>query len=155
MPVNGGPQEYLTQSLNELCGFLAAYGCIFTIKPSSAAILALVMADYLCDAFGTERDALNLYRKSTAILVIALITTINCLGNKSSVLATKSLLACKVVAISLVIGTGFVVLVHPNTSRHWKQPEHRSRGLSDYADATLAAMWSYSGWETVGQALFA
>lgn len=146
MPVNGGPQEYISNNLNELTGLFAAYGCIFIIKPSSAAILALVIAEYLCAAFSLEG---RFVQKLASLCIVAAITTVNCLGNRISGLTTKAFLACKVIAISAVILAGLVVLICPGSHDHLGNPQYRSRKLSDYADATLSAMWSYSGWETV------
>jgi solute carrier family 7 (L-type amino acid transporter), member 6 len=152
LPFNGGPQEYLAYCFNDLCGFLASWACIFTVKPCSAAILALVVSDYICDTLRLERGPLDLTRKLVALLAICLVATVNCTGNKLSNIATKSLLACKIFGLGFVIIMGFAALIARSSSLPVAPRELKSLSrpdLSKYTDATLLAMWAYSGWEAV------
>lgn len=155
LPVNGRPQEYLTYCFGELYGFLASFGCIFAAKPCSTAILAVFISDYLCSAFGVSLDGpLNIsIRKMMAVLVVAVVAAVNCIGNKSSNAMSKILLACKLVGVGFVIGSGLIFLIFPFSppnSPSSPEPVAPLRSdLSVYIDAILSAMWAYSGWETV------
>ncbi|KAK0701444.1 amino acid permease-domain-containing protein [Apiosordaria backusii] len=157
LPINGGPQEYLAYCFSDLFGFVASWGCIFTVKPCSAAVLALSIAEYACDALalvpeaGSDTPSSERYRKTAALLVVALVTAINCAGNHLSNLSTKILLACKVGGVGFVIIMGFAVLVSSHISSSptvAANVEPVSPDLGSYTDALLAAMWAYSGWET-------
>jgi amino acid transporter len=152
MPVNGGPQEYLTHCFNDLLGFLASWACIFTVKPCSAAILALFVSDYVCGAFGLAEGTHDFARKSAALSVIALVAGVNCTGNKVSNIATKSTLACKILGVGFVIVVGLAVLMIPSASPSIVPSQLDSLpqlGPGNYTDAILSAMWAYSGWDTV------
>lgn len=154
LPVNGGPQEYLTYCFNDLFGFLASWACIFTVKPCSAAILALFISGYICDAFGFEENTFDFGKKLAALLIIALVATINRTGNKFSNIATKTALACKIFVVGFVIVAGLMTLIFsrdpasPSAAPFEPKPVLQP-GLSNYTDATLSAMWAYSGWETL------
>ncbi|KAK4196659.1 amino acid transporter [Triangularia verruculosa] len=158
LPINGGPQEYLAYCFSDLFGFVASWGCIFTVKPCSGAVLALSIAEYACDALalvpeaGSGTPSSDRYLKTAALLVIALVTAINCAGNHLSNLSTKILLACKVGGVGFVIIMGFAVLVSSHISSSptvAANVEPVSPDLGSYTDALLAAMWAYSGWETL------
>lgn len=152
LPFNGGPQEYLSYCFSNLYGFLASWACIFTLKPCSAAILALVVADYVCDALSLARGLFDYVPKLIAVSMITLVTVVNCTGNKLSNIVTKSLLACKIFGVASIIILGFAVLIGRRLSPSVVLTELKSPprpGLSNYTDATLLAMWAYSGWEAV------
>ena len=152
MPVNGGPQEYLAHCFNDLLAFLASWACIFAVKPCSAAILALTIADYLCDAFTIDNRMFGLASKLIALLVLGMVTIINCFSTYAGNVVTNSLLVCKIFGIGFVIVMGFGALIFPSapSSTVPSQLESLSGpGLGNYTDATLSAMWAYSGWETV------
>jgi len=158
LPFNGGPQEYLAHCFGDLLGFITSWVCIFGIKPCSAAILALFIADYVCGSAAISPAAagdidVSWDRITVALLVVALVTVVNCTGNRLSNISTKILLACKVISVGLIILAGFAVLVFPNLAA----PEPSDPGMppdgpldsTSYVDALVAAMWAYSGWEVV------
>lgn len=161
LPFNGGPQEYLAHCFGDLLGFITSWVCIFGIKPCSAAILALFIADYVCGSAAISPatpggiDA-SWDRVAVALLVVALVTVVNCTGNRLSNISTKILLACKVISVGLIILVGFVVLVFPNLAAPEPSdpnvPPDVPLDSTSYVDALVAAMWAYSGWEVVSRA---
>lgn len=150
MPLNGGPQEYLAYCLSDTVGFLASLGMIYVVMPCSAAVLTLFVSDYASDALGFQ-DVSSLHRKLGALAVIVVLSAVNCAGNTQSKVVTKTLLACKVLGIVLILGLGLSLLVRPGdwppVAREPARPLHPS--ISAYTDAVLQALWAYSGWETV------
>jgi amino acid transporter len=152
LPFNRGPQEYLSYCFSDLYGFFASWACAFTLKPCSAAILALVVTDYVCEVLSLARGPFDYVPKLVAISMIALVTVVNCMGNKLSNIVTKSLLVCKIFCVASIIILGFTVLIGPRFSPSVVLMELKSPprpGLRNYTDATLLAMWAYSGWEAV------
>lgn len=154
MPVNGGPQEYVAYCFGDRCGFVVSWGCVFAVKPCSTAILALFVAEYVCDALGSVTGSLELEKKVAALVIIAAVSAVNCTGNRLSDASTKFLLACKMAGVGFVIFAGFAALVYPPL-RSDAQPvplKHAPLTLprtGSYTDAVVAAMYAYSGWETV------
>ncbi|KAK0639569.1 amino acid/polyamine transporter I [Cercophora newfieldiana] len=148
LPVNGGPQEYLAYCFGDLFGFLTSWGCIFGVKPCSSAILALFIADYVCEAANIAH-----YNRLVALAVVALVTAVNCAGNRLSNVSTKVLLGCKTIGVGFVIVMGFAVLLFPQLSPSPEPslpPEPPAHKSGNYVDALVAAMWAYSGWEVLG-----
>ncbi|KAJ6258203.1 hypothetical protein Dda_7122 [Drechslerella dactyloides] len=154
MPMNGGPQEFLTICFSDLCGFVAGWACIFVAKPCSGAMLALILSDYLCDAAGLSSGGPIISRKMVAFCIVLSTAIVNCLGNKQSNAITKLSLACKLISVGFVLVMGLSVLIFPDwstpTSPYTSMPTHGSQlPLGSFADAILVAMWAYSGWETL------
>ncbi|KAK1830663.1 amino acid transporter [Podospora conica] len=159
LPFNGGPQEYLAHCFGDLLGFITSWVCIFGIKPCSAAILALFIADYVCGSAAISPaaaggGAAGWDRVTVALLVVTLVTVVNCTGNRLSNISTKVLLACKVIGVGFIIIVGFAVLVFPSLGA--AEPNDPSIVPPDvpvystsYVDALVAAMWAYSGWEVL------
>jgi hypothetical protein len=112
----------------------------------------LVVADYVYDVQGIARGPFDYVPKLVAISMIALVTLVNYMGNKLSNIVTKSLLECKLFCVASIIILGFTVLIGPRFSPSVVLAELKSPprpGLRNYTDATLLAMWAYSGWEAV------
>lgn len=152
MPFNGGPQYYLAFCFNDTIGFLASWACIFAVMPCSAAVLALVIADYLTAAIGTADGLYQLVSKLIALAVLAVVTIINCIGNKASSGVTNFFLLCKITGIGFVIIMGFATLVtshQPSSTSSTVPLPSVKHDIGSLTDATLSAMWAYSGWETV------
>ncbi|KAK0622616.1 amino acid/polyamine transporter I, partial [Immersiella caudata] len=149
LPVNGGSQEYLAHCFGDLFGFLTSWGCIFGVKPCSSAILALFIADYVCEAADIVA-----YNTVVALVVVAVVTAVNCTGNRLSNVSTKVLLGCKTIGVGFVIVVGLAALLFPQLSPSpdsGPTPEVPERPKSgSYVDALVAAMWAYSGWEVLG-----
>jgi len=147
LPVNGGPQEYLAYCFGDLLGFLTSWGCIFGVKPCSSAILALFIADYVSDAADVAQ-----HNHLVALVVVALVTAINCTGNRLSNVSTRVLLGCKTIGVGFVIIMGFAVSLFPQPSpppEPGPPPELPPPKSGSHIDALVAAMWAYSGWEVV------
>lgn len=201
MPLNGGPQEYLSRifagggetgrlgggaaegsggrrgAKGSAVGFVVGQAGIWAVKPCSAAVLALFVAEYLGAGLGLPRgDAAGVtdevggdagwawwaWTKGAACVVVAAVGALNCWGNRRSSVATQLLLACKIVGVGFVLVMGLAAVLVPGLGNGEGEPvktppgsvlDRRDGvtgpGLSDWADAMLQAMYAYSGWETV------
>jgi len=154
VPHNGGPQEYLSYCFNDTFGFVASWATIFVIKPCSAAMLSLVIAEYICNALHSTWAQSDDLKHPLALVLITFVAAINCFSNRASDATTKIALTCKILGISTIILIGFGSLFSrdgfPQLSpAHETSPTQRH--VSNYTDAALSAMWAYSGWETVSE----
>jgi solute carrier family 7 (L-type amino acid transporter), member 6 len=151
MPLNGGPQEYLAHCFNDFAAFLASWGTIFALKPCTAALLAVFVSDYLCDAVGISDPLPVFYRKLIPLATLAVLTFINCAGNTQSRIATKLLVGCKICGLVFVLFLSLVPLASPGGSP--SVPADNTRilppSLRNYPDGILQALYAFSGWETV------
>lgn len=151
MPLNGGPQEYLAHCFNDLAAFLASWGTIFALKPCTAALLAVFVSDYFCDAIGLSEPLPVFYRKLISLAALAVLTLINCVGNTQSRIATKLLVACKIFGVLFVLVLSVSPLLIPGSiaPAPGDNTDISVPVLSDYPDAILPALYAFSGWETV------
>lgn len=156
IPLNGGMQEYLRYCYNDAAGFLVAWTWVLVVIPCSTAMLSLTFSEYLYRAFAFEGMPSIWAVRGIAWLTNILITCLNCLGTRASTDTTNVFFVLKLTGLLSIIGTGIVLL----TSDSYHQPDTLPipgqspssslwGHLGAYADATLAALWAYSGWEVV------
>ncbi|KAF3908224.1 hypothetical protein AA313_de0203710 [Arthrobotrys entomopaga] len=154
IPINGGPQEFLAVCFNDLYGFVAGWAIIFVTKPASNALLALVIGDYICNAAGFPPGEYIIRRKFVAASLVSFTAVVNCFGNKESNALTKFLLGCKLISVGFVLVMGvYTLLAIPSSntpaSANGIQTDQSQPSLGGFADAMIACMWAYSGWETL------
>ena len=168
VPRNGGVQEYLRASygcLGELMGFLFTWSWVLLIKPAANAAVASIAAEYLLRAVpgvgGQGPPPGEWLGRVVALLCVAAITTINCLGATTGAKAANVFLVLKLAALGAVVGLGFVGWLLgdaggvPSSSQGWfgVTPEMREvppwQWAGNVATAVFGALFCYGGWETV------
>ena len=166
IPLNGGSQVYLSKIFGELAGFLFTWVAVLVLKPGSAAIIAIIMGEYLVRAvIGAEAETINPWiNKSVALVGLFLVTFLNCVSTKLGTRINDMLMFLKFVALLGVTVIGVVVAITgysysgmPNTD--WKTHawfEGTKLDASAWAVALYAGLWAYDGWDNVsGSFLFA
>lgn len=156
IPLNGGPQVYLAKTFGELLGFLFTWVAVLVLKPGSAAIIAIIMGEYLVRAFiGADAETINPWvNKGVALVGLALVTFLNCVSTKLGTRVNDLLMFLKFVALLGVTVIGIVVAVtgfsyKGDANEEWKQPwfEGTSADVSAWAVALYAGLWAYDGWD--------
>jgi solute carrier family 7 (L-type amino acid transporter), member 6 len=165
VPLNGGVQEYLRHIYHEAFGFLAAWTWILVVKPCSVAIVSLIFSEYLNKVLTMlDNDNPSVWTmKGVALLTVVLITYLNCIGTRVSAGTANVFLVLKLLGLTSIIVTGAALLVvrfeRGREARRANLVEGGSASemgegiwahIGGYTDATLAALWAYSGWEAVG-----
>jgi hypothetical protein len=160
IPLNGGAQVYLAKIFGELFGFLFTWVAVLVLKPGGAAIIAIIMGEYLCRAIiGVEAETINPWiTKSVAMVGVLLVTFINCVSTKLGTRVNDGLMFLKFVALLGVTVIGIVVAItgwtwSGDTNTEWKTRswfEGTSTDLSHWALALYAGLWAYDGWDNVG-----
>jgi solute carrier family 7 (L-type amino acid transporter), member 6 len=156
VPLNGGVQEYLRYCYNDTCGFLTAWTWVLVMKPCSTAMLSLTFAEYLNRSFAFEEMPSIWVLRGIAWFTVVFITFLNCMGTRASTDTTNIFLVIKLTGVCSIIVTGLVLFVggvqhEPEIpATPGQDPNSGLWGhLGAYTDATLAALWAYSGWEHV------
>ncbi|PKS05323.1 hypothetical protein jhhlp_008697 [Lomentospora prolificans] len=157
IPLNGGAQVYLSKIFGEIAGFLFAWVAVLVLKPGSAAIIAIIMGEYLVRAvIGPEAENISPWvSKSVAIVGLALVTFFNCVSTKLGTRINDMLMFLKFVALLGVTIIGIVVAAtgfssSGEASRDWKDHpwfEGTSKDASSWALALYAGLWAYDGWD--------
>lgn len=158
IPLNGGSQVYLAKIFGELAGFLFTWVAVLVMKPGGAAIISIIMGEYLVRAFiGADAETVNPWiNKGVAFVGLFAVTFINCLSTKLGTRVNDMLMFLKFVALLAITVIGIVVAVtglsfkgKPN--EEWKAGwfENTESDLSAWAVALYAGLWAYDGWDNV------
>ncbi|OLN82100.1 Y+L amino acid transporter 2-like protein 2 [Colletotrichum chlorophyti] len=157
IPLNGGAQVYLAKIMGEMAGFLFTWVAVLVLKPGSAAIIAIIMGEYLVRAvIGAEAENLNPWvNKVVAMVALISVTLLNCVSTKLGTKVNDWLMFLKFIALLGVTVTGIVVAITGktltgNASLEWKKHEwfaDTSSDLSNWAVALYAGLWAYDGWD--------
>ncbi|GJC93461.1 amino acid transporter [Colletotrichum higginsianum] len=141
IPLNGGAQVYLAKIMGEMAGFLFTWVAVLVLKPGSAAIIAIIMGEYLVRAaIGAEAESLSPWvNKAVALVALVAVTVLNCVSTK---LGTK-------------VNDWLMFLKRDCDGRRkanmeWKTHEWfagTSSDLSAWAVALYAGLWAYDGWD--------
>lgn len=159
IPLNGGSQAYLSKIMGELAGFLFTWVAVLVLKPGSAAIIAIIMGEYLVRAFiGAEAETINPWiNKCVGLVGLFLVTFLNCVSTKLGTRVNDTLMFLKFIALIGVTICGIVVALtgfsfSGNASMEWKNRswfEGTSTDGSHWAVAIYAGLWAYDGWDNV------
>ena len=162
IPLNGGAQVYLSKIFGDLAGFLFTWSAVFVLKPGGAAIISIIMGEYVVRAVvGAEMESVSRWAdKGVAVGGLLLVTVLNSvstrlgtrLGNLFMLLKFVALIGVAVIGI-VVAATGFAFKGKPATE--WKHEDWfdgTSHDLSKWAVALYAGLWAFDGWDNVSSA---
>ncbi|KAH9904676.1 amino acid permease-domain-containing protein [Xylariomycetidae sp. FL2044] len=157
IPLNGGSQAYLSKIMGELTGFLFTWVAVLVLKPGGAAIVAIIMGEYLVRAFiGAEAEHINPWiNKGMGLLGLFVITFLNCLSTRLGTRVNDMLMFLKFIALIGVTVVGIVVALtgfsfSGTANTDWKSHawfEGTSTDMSHWAVALYAGLWAYDGWD--------
>lgn len=159
IPLNGGPQVYLSKIFGEMAGFLFTWVALLVLKPGSSAIISIIMGEYLVRAFiGAEAETINPWvNKGVALVGLFLVTFMNCVSTRLGTRVNDMLMFLKFVALLgvtvigiVVAATGFSYSGTPNLD--WKTHdwfEGTNLDASAWAVALYAGLWAFDGWDNV------
>ncbi|KAH6987728.1 amino acid permease-domain-containing protein [Ilyonectria sp. MPI-CAGE-AT-0026] len=157
IPLNGGAQVYLAKTFGELSGFLFTWVAMLVLKPGSAAIIAIIMGEYLVRAFiGPDAETVNPWiTKAVALVGVTIVTFLNCVSTRVGTRVNDMLMFMKFVALIGVTVTGVVVAITGKTWKgkandEWKTHDwfaNTSTDMSAWALALYAGLWAYDGWD--------
>ncbi len=164
VPRNGGIQEYLRACYGDHAGFLFTWTWVVLAKPASQAAIATIAANYLCRAVTGADGESEWVVRAVALLCVAAVTLVNCLGATAGVKAANVFLFLKLAAVASIVVLGLAgwLLADgegvPASPDGWfgLAPEMGQtspwRWMADFVTATFGALFCYGGWETVRSA---
>ncbi|KAI0145156.1 amino acid permease-domain-containing protein [Xylariaceae sp. FL1272] len=157
IPLNGGAQAYLSKIMGELAGFLFTWVAVLVLKPGSAAIISIIMGEYLVRAFiGAEAEHINPWiNKGVGLVGLFSITLLNCISTKLGTRINDGLMFLKFIALLGVTIVGIVVALtgfsfSGQANTEWKNHqwfEGTSTDTRHWAVALYAGLWAYDGWD--------
>src|SRR5215212_8233392 len=158
MPRAGGEYVFMREAYGRGAGFLSGWMQILIAKTGSQASVALIFAASLNDLTGKSVERLGGFGvQLTAILVIVVITLLNCAAVKVSGWVATALTLVKV-ALVLGVGLGAFILAqgswgHFALANAGGACEGVSAsamfGVAGFGAAMLGALWGYDGWNNL------
>ena len=152
----------LDKIFGELAGFLFTWVAVLVLKPGSAAIISIIMGEYLTRAIlGADAQEINPWiNKVVALVGLAIVTFLNCVSTRVGTRVNDLLMFLKFVALMFVTVLGIVVAftgfsMNGEANEEWKQNwfKDTSYDVSAWAVALYAGLWAYDGWDNVSQTL--
>ncbi|KAJ8041409.1 b(0,+)-type amino acid transporter 1 [Holothuria leucospilota] len=150
IPKSGGEFPYLMDTYGAPIAFLFSWVSIILTRPSSISIIALTFADYAVQPFfpADECEPPVVVLKMMACICVILITFVNCFSVKAATNVQIIFTAAKLLALAIIIVTGFVKLGQGNTE--YLDPRVSFKGSSSnvfaYGIAFYQGLWAYDGW---------
>lgn len=145
-PSTGGIYVYIRDCFGPFPAFLFGWTLFFVISSGSVAALAVAFGTYL----GEIVPITPLLAKLIAVLVIAIVASVNVLGTRKSANLQNWTTATKVIgilvmsAVLLWLGTGFQgsgVSLLPN--------QYNASLASGFGLSMIGVLWAYEGWQFV------
>lgn len=158
IPLNGGSQVYLAKTFGELAGFLFTWVAVLVLKPGSAAIIAIIMGEYLVRAFiGAEAEYISpWFSKGVALVGLIIVTFLNCVSTRLGTRVNDLLMFLKFVALIGVTVIGIVVAFtgfsyKGDANQDWKGGwfDNTTSDMTGWALALYAGLWAFDGWDNV------
>lgn len=114
IPLNGGAYAYLHHTFGPLTAFLYSWTAITAIKPGSAAIIAIIFAQYidrvLFFSLNPNDNTPAWADKLVAVLCVWFIAALNAMGSKWGTIVNNVFTMLKLLALAAVAVIGIVVL---------------------------------------------
>src|SRR5271167_4605276 len=108
-PQSGGQYAYLREAYHPAVAFIYGWTLLLVTQTGGMAAVAVTFARYFLDVTHLEiADGI------IAILVLAFLTIVNCLGVRAGSTAQNVLMTMKIGAIAAIVVCGIVYTGHPN-----------------------------------------
>ena len=157
IPLNGGAQVYLAKIFGEVFGFLFTWSAILVLKPGSAAIIAIILGEYIVRAaIGADVEDVNPWiNKLPALLALILVTLFNCVSTRFAARLGDLFMFLKFIALAAVTVIGIIVAItglsfNGPANNDWRTRswfEGTSSDISSWAVALYAGLWAFDGWD--------
>jgi basic amino acid/polyamine antiporter, APA family len=145
-PAAGGLYIYIRDAFGKFPAFLFGWTLFFVISSGAIATLAVAFSAYLSEIVPLT----PLLQKLIAVLMIAVVTSVNVLGTRASADVQNWTTATKVFGILLMsvvllwLGRGF----HGSVTTLWPTAHYNSFA-SGFGLAMISVLWAYEGWQFV------
>ncbi|MGC2658508.1 MAG: amino acid permease [Bryobacteraceae bacterium] len=140
-PDLGGQYAYLREAYHPSVAFLYGWALLFVIQTGGMAGVAVTFAHYFREIVFTHYSD-----SAIAILALAGLTIVNCIGVRSGSAVQSVLMILKIGAIAVLVGAGFLATPsHPAIAAPISLHQNR---LFAFAAAVTPVFFAYGGWQT-------
>ncbi|KAL1257979.1 hypothetical protein QQF64_011223, partial [Cirrhinus molitorella] len=149
---SGGEYIYILRTSGNIMAFICAFTSNIVMRPTSMIAVALVFAQNSLAPFYDDCPPPNGAVKCLAALGIMVLTVVNCFNVRSSIKVTVLFTAIKVLALTVIMIGGVVLLIQGDTSNSLQNfLEGTKLSIRPMGIAFYQCLWSYDGWNTLNQ----
>ncbi len=144
MPRVGGQYAYLREVYHPLLAFLYGWVLLLVVQTGGMAAVTVTFARYFLELTG-----IHAADWPVAIITLAILTIVNCLGVRAGSTVQSALMVIKIGAIALLVFAGAFLI--RGSSASWRpvldQPMSPTL-LSSIGAAMVPVLFAYGGWQT-------
>ncbi|MGA9836838.1 MAG: amino acid permease [Gemmatimonadaceae bacterium] len=142
-PQVGGQYAYLRDAFHPMVAFLYGWGLLLVTQTGGMAAVAVTFANYFRELTGVGTSSAVL-----AVLALAVLTTVNCLGVRSGSNVQSALMVMKIVAVVALIAVGWLATRAPQTATLAAATDGGKPLPIAFAAAMVPVLFAYGGWQT-------
>jgi basic amino acid/polyamine antiporter, APA family len=144
MPQVGGQYAYLRDVYHPLLAFLYGWVLLLVIQTGGMAAVTVTFARYFLELSGMHANEWLI-----ALLTLAALTIVNCLGVRTGGNVQSALMVLKIFAISLLVAAGGFLIRDSQVNWRPALDQPFSAGLlSTFGGAMVPVLFAYGGWQT-------
>lgn len=138
-PNIGGQYAYLREAYHPAVAFLYGWALLFVMQTGGMAAVAVTFARYFREIVHTGASD-----SVVALLALALLTIVNCLGVRTGSTVQSTLMVMKIGAIVLLVAIAF----RGAAVAHVGNAAADGGSLMAFGAATIPVLFAYGGWQT-------
>jgi APA family basic amino acid/polyamine antiporter len=141
-PSVGGQYAYLRDAYHPLVAFLYGWTLLLVVQTGGMAAVAMTFGNYF-----RELSGVSVPTSVLAVITLAVLTVINCLGVRAGSNVQSALMVMKALAIIALVTVGWIAVGSPGAVNVTAPAATRSP-LAAFGAAMVPVMFAYGGWQT-------
>jgi APA family basic amino acid/polyamine antiporter len=141
-PQVGGQYAYLRDAFHPMVAFLYGWGLLLVTQTGGMAAVAVTFADYFRELTGIGMSSAWL-----AVLALALLTVVNCVGVRAGSNVQSALMVTKIVAVLALVTIGFLAPAAPRAASGIAPGGGKPVPIA-FAAAMVPVLFAFGGWQT-------
>lgn len=143
---SGADYAYIFEAFGEFPAFLRLWVECMIVRPCSQAIVALTFSYYVIEPLFPDCDQPGLAVRLLAVIAILVLTFVNCKDVKWATRVQDIFTYAKVLALLLIIITGFVQLGKGNVEYFDNSFQDSESDVTKISLAFYSGLFAYNGW---------